>query len=68
MKEEKVKDIEAAVTELNRKELSMFSKWFFEYQNEIWDRQIEEDVEEGKFDDILNEVDEEYKSGNIEEL
>jgi len=46
----------------------MFSKWFSEYQNEIWDRQIEEDIEEGKFDDILNEVDEEYKSGNIGEL
>ena len=63
-----VKDIEEAVAELNREEFTEFSQWFSKYQAAIWDEQIREDLDKGRLDDILNEVDEEYKSGNVKPL
>ncbi|MGD9587645.1 MAG: hypothetical protein AB7Q37_10545 [Pyrinomonadaceae bacterium] len=37
--------------------------WFEGYYHRLWDRQIAADLESGKLDDILGEVDAEIKSG-----
>ena len=47
-----IKQIERAVTELPPEELAEFRNWFLEYDAEIWDRQIEEDVKSGKLDEL----------------
>lgn len=50
-----VKDIEAAITQLAPTDLAELSKWFEEFQAEVWDRQIEEDGGAGRFAS-LNEL------------
>jgi|GEM_PF-417264 hypothetical protein len=59
-----IAEIEKAITELSKQDLIRFSEWFDEYYNEMWDKQIEEDVKLGKLDALLAEVDEGYKQLN----
>jgi hypothetical protein len=58
-----VKEIEVAITQLPRKDLVELVVWFENYHARMWDKQIEEDLEAGRLDASLAEVDEEYESG-----
>lgn len=55
-----VQELETAVKQLNLDELLAFAEWFAEYQANLWDKQIEEDVNHGRLDHLLAEVDAEY--------
>lgn len=57
-----VKEIESAITQLSPSELAKLAKWFEEFQAQFWDRQLEQDVEAGRFDTLLEEVDREFDS------
>ena len=46
----KVKQLDRQVAELTAEELATFRKWFSEFDAEMWDRQIEADVQAGKLD------------------
>lgn len=35
--------------------------WFQDYHDRMWDRQIEDDLEAGRLDKLLAEVDEEHR-------
>ena len=37
--------------------------WLEEYHAQMWDKQIEEDLEAGRLDALLAEVDKEYEAG-----
>lgn len=63
-----VKELESAVANLSREELSQFSRWFEEFQADAWDEQIERDVESGRFDRVFKEVDEEFETGRCKPL
>ena len=63
-----VEEIESAITQLSIEELTDLSKWFADYQARVWDEQIEEDLEEGRLDRLLEKVDEEYEAGEAEAL
>jgi len=63
-----VTEIEAAITELTSKDLDELISWLAEYHAKIWDRQIEEDLEAGRLDAVLAEVDKEYEAGRAEPL
>jgi hypothetical protein len=52
-----MEEIEAAVKNLSREDLGVFREWFWEFDQERWDQEIEEDVKAGRFDSILREVD-----------
>ena len=43
-----VDELQAAITRLPAEELERFSRWLDEYRAELWDRQIEADIEAGK--------------------
>jgi hypothetical protein len=58
-----VKDIEAAITQLPAKELAELMAWLQEYHAAAWDQQIEDDLEAGRLDALLAEVDKEYEAG-----
>lgn len=45
-----VKEIEAAITELSSHDLEEFRAWFAEFESEAWDRQIEEDAQNGRLE------------------
>ena len=37
--------------------------WLEDYRAKLWDKQIEEDLQAGRLDAVLAEVDEEYEVG-----
>ena len=63
-----IKDIEVAITKLSAKELADLAAWFADYQARVWDEQIEKDLETGKLDRFLTEVESEYKAGKMKPL
>jgi hypothetical protein len=58
-----ITELEKAVTQLSEEELIRFRAWFDEYYAQMWDKQIEADVQSGRLDDLLAEVEEEYNAG-----
>lgn len=58
-----VRDIETAITQLSTHEVAKLADWFAEYQAQVWDKQIEEDLEAGRLDQLLEEVENEYAAG-----
>ncbi len=58
-----VKEVKIAIAQLSPKELAELMAWLEEYHAQIWDKQIEEDLEAGRLDALLAEVDKEYEAG-----
>lgn len=58
-----IKEIETAIEKLSAREVSELTAWLIEYHQQIWERQIEEDLESGRLDKLLNEVEQEYRAG-----
>ena len=63
-----VKEIEAAITQLPAQEVAELMSWLAEYHAQIWDKQIEDDLEAGRLDALLAEVDKEYQAGQAQPL
>ncbi len=55
-----VKEIEIAIAQLPSADLVELMAWLENYHAEMWDKQIEEDLEAGRLDALLAEVDKEY--------
>ena len=64
----KVKRIERQVEELSAAELTEFREWFLEFDWQVWDRQIERDVEAGKFDALAEEALREHAAGKTKPI
>jgi hypothetical protein len=62
------RSIEAGCSELTQEELTEFRKWFADYDNELWDRQIEADSKAGKFDQLSAKASTEFDRGETNEL
>lgn len=58
-----VREIEAAISHLPANELAELMAWLQEYHADAWDRQIEADLEAGRLDALLSEVEREYQAG-----
>lgn len=58
-----VQEVEIAVSEFNREELAEFRRWFLEYDWEIWDKEIEQDLAEGRLDFLIREAEEDFENG-----
>ncbi|MBW3622589.1 MAG: DUF2268 domain-containing protein [Armatimonadetes bacterium] len=63
-----VKEIEDAITRLPDNELAELMAWLQEYHHTVWDRQIENDLETGRLDSLLVEVEREYEAGSAQPL
>ena len=63
-----VQEIEAAIRQLSTKEVAKLSSWLADYEAEIWDKQIEQDLEAGRLDKLLAEVEAEYEAGLAQPL
>ena len=58
-----VTEIEAAIVELPIEDLTELITWLEGHHEQIWDKQIAEDLEAGRLDAVLAEVDKEYAAG-----
>jgi hypothetical protein len=58
-----VKEIEAAITQLDPKEVQVVADWLQEYCEELWDRQIAADAKAGKLDPLIKKAKAGYRAG-----
>ena len=63
-----IQEIEAAITKLSAEDLAILASWFAEYRAQTWDKQIERDLDAGRLDALLAEVDAEYEAGQAKPL
>ena len=63
-----VEQLERRVQELSPEELAKFRVWFFEYDADLWDRQIAADLKAGKLDELIAEARADFKAGQAREL
>ena len=55
-------EIQAAITELTSDDLADLMNWLDDYQANLWDKQIDEDLQAGRLDKVLAKVDEEFSA------
>lgn len=60
--------LEREVEKLTAEELAAFRGWFLEHDWEVWDRQLERDVAEGKLDKLAAEALAEFHRGETTEI
>ena len=59
----KLEQLEQQIQILSKEELAQFRAWFFEFDWENWDRQLERDVAAGKLDAIGEKALRDHASG-----
>ena len=63
-----VREIEDAIASLPPAEIAELAKWFEEFQAQIWDQQLEQDLKSGKLDPFLKEAKQDLESGRCDPL
>ena len=63
-----IQEIEQAVSRLPAKDLALFRRWFQEFDTQLWDEQIEQDIKAGKLDKLAERATADYKAGKYKEL
>ncbi|MEG4270795.1 MULTISPECIES: hypothetical protein [unclassified Microcoleus] len=63
-----ITELKTAVKQLPQNELAEFVQWFEEFQEALWDRQIEEDLKAGKFDPLIRQAEQAFREGKCREI
>lgn len=63
-----LKQIEAAILSLPSSEFEQLRLWFLNLDYERWDKQIEQDVEDGKLKALAQEAIAEFKAEHCQEV
>lgn len=63
-----VREVELAVSQFSEDELAEFRKWFLEFDWEMWDAEIEQDLLEGRLDFLVQEAEDDFQSGRTTPL
>jgi BioD-like phosphotransacetylase family protein len=56
-----IQELETAIKKLSVKELANLTTWLTDYHEQMWDQQIEDDLDSGKLDQLLDEINSEYE-------
>lgn len=56
-------ELETAITQLPTKDLDQLAEWLENYREEMWDKQIENDLATGRLDALLSDVEKESEAG-----
>jgi hypothetical protein len=64
----RLQKLEREIQKLGPEELANLRDWFRKYDADEWDRQIEQDVREGKLDPLAQEGLAAYNDGRTKEL
>jgi len=64
----KVQVLESQVEQLEPEELAEFRDWFLEFDWELWDRQLENDIRAGKLDAMARKALEDHAAGRTTPL
>ena len=63
-----LEQIEAAILTLPSDEFEKLRKWFLDLDYQRWDKQLEQDITEGKLDALADEAIAEVEAGNCQEI
>ncbi len=63
-----VTEIQEAVMKLSTGEFKELLQWLDEFSESLWDRQIEEDLEAGKLDGLIQQARKEFRDGKYQEI
>jgi hypothetical protein len=63
-----ISQIETAIKQLQPNEFAELSEWFEDYEAEIWDARIAEDLKIGKLNSMIAEAESEFDNGVAKEL
>ena len=63
-----VLEIEAAIAELPTSDVTTLAEWFAEYQEQLWDKQIEADAKAGRLDHLINRAKQHIREGKTRSL
>ena len=58
-----VQEIEKAISQLPPSDYAELMAWLEEYQAQMWDRQIERDIDSGRLNKLFEEANREYEAG-----
>jgi transcriptional accessory protein Tex/SPT6 len=61
-------EVQSAIEQLPKGEISDLSKWLQEYLDEEWDREIEADFEAGKLDRLIAKAESDIANNNVRNL
>lgn len=64
----KIKELQEKVHNLSPEEFAQFREWFYELENERWDKEIARDFQAGKFDQMIEKAQREFAQGKASEL
>jgi hypothetical protein len=63
-----VDDIKLAITGLSARDFAELQAWYEAYAAQLWDEQIEADVQAGRLDKLAEEAVQAFRSGQVSEL
>jgi hypothetical protein len=63
-----VEELEERIRNLPTEGLAQLRDWFYQFDNEFWDRQIQSDFKAGKFASLIDEARKEFAQGQVREL
>ena len=63
-----VKEIETAISQLPPAEVAELADWFEQFHEQLWDKQIEQDLRSGRLQSLLDEAQQDLESGRCEPL
>ena len=58
-----IKEIESAIAQLPPSKLVELAKWFEEFQAQVWDEQLEQDVKAGRLDTMIKQAQQDFEHG-----
>ncbi len=63
-----VEQIEAAILNLSETDFAKLRNWLLDLDYEQWDRQLEQDIMDGKLDDLAKEALAEFEAGEYQQI
>lgn len=63
-----ISEIESAIAKLPPSEIAKLGEWFYEFQSQVWDRRIEQDVQSGRLNALIEQAEREFESGQCQPL
>jgi hypothetical protein len=64
----RLSDIENAIRNLSQEELARFREWFADFDAQVWDRQLRDDVASSRLDSLADEAIKDHREGRSTEL
>jgi hypothetical protein len=61
-------EIKNAIEQLSFEEWAELAAWLHGWKDDEWDEQMKRDVADGKFDDVLREVEDDIRAGRLRDM